>query len=87
MVAITVIVKFGPISARTFGKLRRNRHVIWGTVKNPLPHRLSDDSRLPCGIGIDAKTTKCGSADQMALDVEGVVDCRAKGACSWSVDL
>ena len=43
-------------------------------VKSPLPRRHSGDSQRPCGVRIGAEAPKGWSADQMPLDVEGVVD-------------
>ena len=34
----------------------------------------SHGRHLPCQIGFGSEETKCGSADQVALRIEGVVD-------------
>lgn len=53
--------------------------VNWVQSKVPLPCKISGYRRHPSGIRIGAKTTKCGSADEMALDIEGVVNRRVGG--------
>ena len=47
--------------------------------KAPLPCLKSSNRSRPNGRRIGAKAAKGGSADEMALDVEGVVDRRVGG--------
>ena len=47
--------------------------------KAPLPCLKSRNGRRPSRVSLGPKTAKNGSADQMPLDVEGVVDRRVGG--------
>ena len=72
-------IKFGPLIARRFKKRRWPPTALSGKLpsaeKSPYPSRFRQP-QPPCGISISigAEAAKCGSADQMALDVEHVVD-------------
>ena len=52
--------------------------------QKPLPFPPSGDGCRPSGIRVGAEGAKCRSADQMALDVEGVVDRRVSVGNRWA---
>lgn len=63
---------------------RRRCQGNFAKLETPLPRRHSGNCSRPSVRRIGAEATKCGSADQMALNVEGVVDRRVGGEESLS---
>ena len=59
---------------QTATPLRRACQVNFAKSKAPSPAARSGNGGRPNGISFGAEAAKCWSADQMALDVEGVVD-------------
>ena len=69
----------GHLSHLVVGQWLRCCQGKFAKLKRPLPRPQSGNGDRPRGRRVGAETPKGGSADQMALDVEGVVNRRVGG--------